>query len=43
MTLAESQLAVAALGSLCARDREAIGLLRKFLQRVRPTVLRPVR
>jgi hypothetical protein len=38
MTLAESQLALAALASLCAGEREAIGLLRKLLQRVRPTL-----
>jgi hypothetical protein len=39
MTLAESQLALAALASLCAGEREAIGLLRKLLRRVRPTAM----
>jgi hypothetical protein len=34
MTLGESQLALAALASLCAGDREAIGLLRLLLRRV---------
>ena len=40
MSLAESQLALAALASLCAGEREATGLLRKLLQRVRPTLVR---
>src|SRR6267154_1304244 len=39
MSLAESQLALAALASLCAGEREAIDLLRKLLRRVRPTLL----
>jgi hypothetical protein len=39
MTLGESQLALAALASLCAGEREAIGLLRKLLRRVRPTAM----
>ena len=39
MTLAGSQLALAALASLCAGEREAIELLRRLLQRVRPTLL----
>jgi len=43
MTLGESQLALAALASLCAGEREAIGLLRKLLRRVRPTLLSRVR
>jgi hypothetical protein len=38
MTLAESQLALAALASLCAGERDAIDLLRKLLRRVRPTL-----
>jgi hypothetical protein len=40
MTLAESQLALAALASLCAGERDAIGLLRKLVLRVRPTLHR---
>lgn len=40
MTLAESQLALAALGSLCAGERDAIQILRKLVRRVRPTVVR---
>jgi hypothetical protein len=40
MTMAESQLALAALASLCAGERGAIGLLRKLVQRVRPTLHR---
>ena len=43
MTLAESQLALAALASLCAGEREVIDLLRKLLRRVRPTLLCRVR
>jgi hypothetical protein len=43
MTLAESQLALAALASLCAGERSAIELLRKLLRRVRPTLLSRVR
>jgi hypothetical protein len=39
MTLAESQLALAALASLCAGEREAIDLLRKLLRRVKPTLM----
>jgi hypothetical protein len=39
MTMAESQLALSALASLCAGEREAIGLLRKLLRRVRPTLV----
>jgi hypothetical protein len=39
MTLGESQLALAALASLCAGERSAIELLRKLLRRVRPTLL----
>ena len=40
MSLAESQLALAALASLCAGERDAIGLLRKLVLRVRPTLHR---
>jgi hypothetical protein len=39
LTLAESQLALAALASLCAGEREAVGVLRRVLRRVRPTVV----
>jgi hypothetical protein len=40
MTLAESQLALAALGSLCAGDAGAVDVLRGLLRRVRPTLVR---
>jgi hypothetical protein len=36
LTLAESQLALAALVSLCAGEREAIEILRRLLRRVGP-------
>jgi hypothetical protein len=39
LTLPESQLALAALASLCAGQREAVPLLRRLLRRVRPTLL----
>ena len=39
MTLAESQLALAALASLCAGDTAALDVLRRLLRRVRPTLL----
>lgn len=39
VTLAESQLALAALASLCAGHAEALGILRHLLRRVRPTLL----
>jgi hypothetical protein len=39
MTLAESQLALAALASLCAGEREAVEILRRLLRRVRPTMV----
>lgn len=42
MTLAESQLALAALASLCAGERESVEILRRLLRRVRPTVVRGV-
>jgi len=38
LSLAESQLALAALASLCAGEREAVQMLRRLLGRVRPTV-----
>jgi len=43
LTLAESQLALAALASLCAGERDAIEVLRALLRRVRAelAVLRP--
>ena len=37
LTLAESQLALAALASLAAGERDAIEVLRRLLRRVRPT------
>jgi hypothetical protein len=37
LTMAESQLALAALASLCAGEREALGVLRRLLRRARPT------
>ena len=39
LSLAESQLALAALASLCAGERDAVDLLRRLLRRVRPTVV----
>jgi hypothetical protein len=42
MTMAESQLALSALASLCAGEREALVILRRLVQRVRPTVPRRV-
>jgi hypothetical protein len=39
LTLSESALALAALMALCAGDREALGLLRRLVRRVRPTVV----
>lgn len=39
LSLAESQLALAALASLCADERDAIEILRRLLRRVRPTVV----
>ncbi len=43
MTLAESQLALAALASLCAGERDAVEILRRLLRRAHPTLLREVR
>jgi hypothetical protein len=37
LSLAESQLALAALASLCAGERDAVEVLRRLLRRVRPT------
>ena len=42
MTLAESQLALAALASLCAGERDAIEILRRLLRRVRATLIRGI-
>jgi len=39
LSLAESQLALAALASLCAGERDAIALLRRLLRRARPTAV----
>jgi hypothetical protein len=38
LTLAESQLALAALGSLRSGDREAVVVLQRLLRRVHPTM-----
>jgi hypothetical protein len=40
LTLAESQLALAALGALRAGDREAATVLKRLLRKVRPTLIR---
>jgi len=42
LTLAESQLALAALGSLRAGDREAVVVLQRLLRRVHPTLTRRI-
>ena len=42
LTLAESDLALAALGALRAGDIEAAGILRRLLRRVRPTPVRSI-
>ncbi len=39
LTLAESQLALAALSMLCAGDRGAVDVLRRLLRLVRPTLV----
>ena len=39
LTLAESQLALAALASLCAGERDAVDILRRLLVRMRPTLM----
>jgi len=42
LTLAESQLALAALGSLRGGDRDAADVLRRLLRRVQPTLTRRI-
>ena len=42
MTLAESQLALAALASLCAGERDAVEILRRLVRRVQPTLVRGI-
>jgi hypothetical protein len=42
LTLAESQLALAALGSMRGGDREAVVVLQRLLRRVRPTMTRRI-
>ena len=39
LSLAESQLALAALASLCAGERDSVQVLRRLIRRVRPTAL----
>jgi hypothetical protein len=39
LTMADAQLALAALAALCAGDREAVGVLRRLVRRVRPTLV----
>lgn len=39
LTLAESQLALAALTCLCAGDQEAVTVLRRLVRAARPTLL----
>jgi len=39
LTLAESQLALVALASLCAGERDAVPILRALVRRTRPTLL----
>ena len=43
LTLAEAQLALAALASLAAGEREAVDILRRLVRRARPTVPPQVR
>jgi hypothetical protein len=43
LTLAESQLALAALGSMRAGDSEGAAVLRRLLRRVHPTLIQPMR
>lgn len=40
LSLAESQLALAALASLCAGERDAVEVLRRLLRRIRPALPR---
>ena len=42
LSLADSQLAIAALAALCAGDRDAVEILRRLLRRVRPTAVSPI-
>jgi hypothetical protein len=39
LTLAESQLALAALASLCAGERDAVPILRRLVRRAKPTLV----
>jgi hypothetical protein len=39
LTIAESQLALAALASLCAGEREAMLILRRLVRRAKPTLV----
>jgi hypothetical protein len=39
LTLAESQLALAALAALCAGERDAIQILRRLVRRAKPTLV----
>lgn len=39
LTLAEAQLALAALASLCAGEQDALDILRRLLRRARPTLV----
>lgn len=39
LTLADSQLALAALASLCSGDRDALSLLRKLVRRAQPLLV----
>lgn len=40
LTLAESQLALAALAALCGGQREAVAILRRLVRRTKPTLAR---
>lgn len=42
LTLAESQLALAALNALGAGDKDAVEILRRLLRRARPTLSRQI-
>ena len=42
LTIAESALALAALGALRAGDKDAAEILRRLLRRVRPTLVRGI-
>ena len=42
LTIAESELALAALGALRAGDKDAAEILRRLLRRVRPTLVRSI-